>query len=238
MSGRRLTYGFDVNQVVIPLFRIKICGLTSVENATAVISAGADAIGLNFYAPSPRYIGVEVARGISDAVYGSAVRVGLFVNASLEDISETLAAVQLDAIQLHGDETPAFCQQVRRDTGLPLIRAFRCKDDSLANVEHYIGASAGSIDAALIDAYEPGLYGGAGKCVDWPMLAPHQGKIAGTPLILAGGLNPQNIARAIETAKPTAIDLASGVESSPGVKDLAKVTQLVSAARAVWADTT
>jgi len=212
------------------MFKIKVCGLTSVADATSVVAAGADAVGLNFYEPSPRYIGVQLAGEISAAVRGQAVRVGLFVNANINTILQTVASVDLDAIQLHGDEPAGFCSEVKDKTSLPIIRAFRCKDDSLENVALYICASAGSIDAALIDAYDPDLYGGAGKCVDWPMLAPHQGSLEGIPLILAGGLNPQNVARAIEAAQPAGVDIASGVESSPGVKDAQLVAALVAAA--------
>jgi len=216
------------------MFQIKICGVTSPRDARAAIDAGADAVGLNFYPPSPRYIGVQTAAEIAAETGPGALRVGVFVNEEIHAILRIADAAALQAIQLHGDELPEFCIELQRKTPLPIIRAFRCKEDSLGNVAQYIRQAHRSISAALIDAYDPDLYGGAGKCVDWPLLAPHAGTLEGIPLILAGGLNPQNIARAVQVAKPAGVDIASGVESAPGVKDHARIAAVVTAARGAW----
>jgi phosphoribosylanthranilate isomerase len=210
------------------MFQIKICGVTSAADATMAVEAGADAIGLNFYPASPRCLTLEVARHICTAIGSSAAKVGVFVNATAEEVFKTASTLQLDCVQIHGDEPPAYLSEL---TGLRIIRAFRCRDDGLAPVHAYITECHAPLAAVLIDAYSPEAYGGTGHVVDWNMLAPYAGTIEGVPLILAGGLQAENIARAIETSRCAAVDTASGVESSPGRKDAAASAAFVAQAR-------
>ncbi|MEZ6112110.1 MAG: phosphoribosylanthranilate isomerase [Pirellulaceae bacterium] len=220
------------------MFQIKICGITRVDDAVAAWQAGADAIGLNFYDRSPRCISAVQARSIGDALPPGAVqRVGVFVNSSLDEIAAICDQANLDVIQLHGDELPSMIAELSQRLARPIIRAFRCRDDSLDEVDRYLEAceQAGRLpDAVLVDAYSPGEYGGTGKCVDWESLIRERPRLRGLPLILAGGLRPENVAEAIRAVQPSAVDTASGVELSAGIKDHAAVQRFVDAARAGW----
>ena len=203
--------------------RIKICGLTSVAGAQAAVAAGADAIGLVFYAKSPRYVTAQQAAEIARAVGPFVTTVGLFVDAAREEVEAILSAVPLQLLQFHGNETPAFCASFKR----PFIKAIRMADgvDVAAADRQY--AEAGAV-GLLLDSYSPAAPGGTGETFGWDRIPTH----LQLPLILAGGLSPDNVAAAIQPVKPYAVDVSSGVESAPGCKSSARITAFVRAARA------
>lgn len=208
------------------MFRIKICGVKTVEDAQKLIDAGADAIGLNFYAPSPRSISIEVAKKIVDAIDGRLKTIGVFVNAGLEEITQTAKQLGLSGVQLHGDEPAELIASLPNE--LPVIRAFRVGEEGLVPVAKYLAdcESAGRLpEMALVDAASSVAYGGTGEQVDWEKLKMDRQLLGDMPLILAGGLKPSNVHAAIRIVRPSAVDTASGVESSPGEKK----TELVDA---------
>jgi phosphoribosylanthranilate isomerase len=217
------------------MFRIKICGITRLEDALAAATAGADAIGLNFYPRSARFVGEEQARRIAAAVPAGIARVGVFVNASAEEIQETFDCTPLDFIQLHGDEPPEFlCQLGDR----PIIRVFRVGIAGLAAALAYLDCCRqfGVVPRmVLADAAAGRSYGGTGEMADWSALSGYPAAGWHPPLILAGGLTPDNVAAAIRAVRPAAVDTASGVESSPGVKDSGLMKRFVEAARSLLA---
>lgn len=200
--------------------RSKICGITRIEDALAAVEAGADAIGLVFYPPSPRAVSVLQARAIIAALPPFVTTVGLFVNASRCELNETLEAVALDLLQFHGDETPEDCEGYHR----PFIKALRVKpgDDIAAACRVYSKASG-----LLLDAYVPGVPGGTGETFDWGLIPGNLPK----PVILAGGLNPDNVAQAISRVQPYAVDVSGGVELYKGIKDHGKVRAFMNAVR-------
>lgn len=206
----------------MPIVRSKICGITSVEDALVAAEAGADAIGLVFYAKSPRAVSIHQARAIIAALPPFVTVVGLFVNASRCELTETLEAVSLDVLQFHGDETPADCQ----GHGRPWYKALRVQpgEDIRAHAVRYQGASA-----ILLDTFVSGVPGGTGELFDWSLIPPDLPK----PLILAGGLTPQNVRHAISQVKPFAVDVSGGVELSKGVKDADAVYEFVRRVRAM-----
>ena len=212
------------------MFRIKICGITSVEDALLAAEAGADAIGLNFYDKSPRYVTAERAKEICEALPANVAKVGVFVNSPSKGIIATVSRVGLSAVQLHGDEGPDFLALLGK---LPVIKAFRCKESTLDGVKAFLGLCNESShpSAILLDAHAPGNYGGTGQVIDWAGLARERKKLLGIPLILAGGLTPLNVAAATRLARPDAVDTASGVESAPGKKDPARVRDFIAAAK-------
>jgi phosphoribosylanthranilate isomerase len=212
------------------LFRIKICGITNVADAQLAADAGADAIGLNFYAPSPRHIADSVAAEIIASLPKWVARVGVFVNFSADEVGRVADQLQLDWIQLHGDEPPDF---ISRLAPRRVIRALSCGAGEIAHVHQYLAQcrTIGAMPAAvLVDASVRSAYGGTGKTADWTALAPPRDELLGLPLILAGGLTPDNVAAAVGTVRPAAVDTASGVESSPGKKDPELVRRFVSLA--------
>lgn len=216
------------------MFQIKICGITSVDDALMVTRAGADAIGLNFYARSPRYVTPDVARQIAQAVPSSVTKVGLFVNSSAGDVCRLFDDLQLDLIQLHGDEPPEFLVQL---APRPVMRAFRLGPDGLGPVIEYIARChelAACPSSVLLDALSVGAYGGTGKTADWNAAKRYASETDQPPLILAGGLTSKNVAEAIRTVRPAAVDVASGVESKPGRKDPVAVAAFIQAARAAF----
>jgi phosphoribosylanthranilate isomerase len=230
------------------MFQIKICGITTVDDVRYAAEAGADAIGLNFYEKSPRCVSPQQAQEIVARVREgfSAEQVAVYavcVNASPDEIRQFLdpagrGIIPGWGVQLHGDEPPAAMGKVRQLTKTPVVRAFRCRGADLADVENYLAECQqfGTLpDAILLDAFAPGSYGGTGHAVDWTAVGSRGEQLFGLPLILAGGLTPDNVAAAIATARPDAVDVASGVESSPGVKDLAKVQAFVAAAKEAFA---
>ena len=200
--------------------RSKICGITRREDALAAVDAGADAIGLVFYANSPRAVTCQQARAIIDALPPFVTTVGLFVNASRDELKEILAAVPLDLLQFHGDETAEDCA----GWGRPYIKALRVKqgDDIAAACNAFPGASG-----ILLDAYVEGVPGGTGEAFDWSLIPPGLSK----PIILAGGLTPENVAEAITRVKPYAVDVSGGVEASKGIKDPARIRVFIEAVR-------
>ena len=177
-----------------------------------MLAAGGDAIGLVFYADSPRYVSIEKANLIARSVGPLVTVVGLFVNAQPRQVEETIAQVPLNLLQFHGDESPEYCQQF----SLPYMKAIRMKSD--ANVTELIDAYA-SASGILLDTYRKDTPGGTGECFDW-RLVPRQHT---PPIILAGGLKPENIQQAIAIAKPYGVDVSGGVESAPGIKDQEKI---------------
>ncbi|MBU1282688.1 MAG: phosphoribosylanthranilate isomerase [Gammaproteobacteria bacterium] len=201
--------------------RSKICGITRIEDALSAVEAGADAIGLVFYAKSPRAVTVLQARAIIAALPPFVTTVGLFVDASRCELGEILDAVPLDLLQFHGDETPADCEGYHR----PYIKALRVKpgDDIAAQVALYKNASG-----VLLDAYVPGIPGGTGEAFDWS-LVPQGLKM---PIILAGGLSAENVAQAIVQVRPYAVDVSGGVEIAKGIKDGGKIRAFMQAVKA------
>jgi phosphoribosylanthranilate isomerase len=191
--------------------QVKICGVTRLEDAEAAVSLGAWAIGLNHWEGTPRRVAPERAAEIGAALKRRCELAGVFVNPTLEQVVAAVENAQLTMVQLHGEEGPSFCAEVARRTGARVIKALRVR--SAADVQ---AAEAYRVDYHLMDAHRPGMPGGTGESFDWELLAGRRSKI---PLILAGGLTPDNVAEAIEVARPFAIDVASGVESSPGIKD-------------------
>jgi phosphoribosylanthranilate isomerase len=216
------------------VFRIKICGITSAEDAVRAVRAGADAIGLNFYPGSPRFLNVAQARDIAAAAADRVTKVGVFVNTDGQAMLEFAEDVGLDVIQLHGDE-PA--EMLRRLSGCAVIKAFRCRDDGLDPVLGFLKEcrALGRLpDAVLLDAYAPGKYGGTGQRLDWTAVRGARAAFGGVPVVLAGGLTADNVSQAIAEARPTAVDTAGGVERSPGVKDPDKMERFVAAAETAF----
>jgi phosphoribosylanthranilate isomerase len=191
--------------------KAKICGLTRPEDARLAVEHGAWAIGMVFHPDSPRQVDLEAAAEIASTYRRRCEVVGVFVNAPLDDILRTLGSVPLTALQLHGDEGPSYCAEASRRSGLKVIKAVRAKD-----VHAVRSLSAFKTDFHMVDAYVPGSYGGTGERFDWELAAAHPG---GTPLILSGGLTAENVGEALSVVRPFAVDVASGVEASPGVKD-------------------
>lgn len=212
---------------------VKVCGIRDRETALRTAEFGADAIGLNFYARSPRRIELDEAIEISRVLPQQVARVGLFVNHSADEIETIAEQCQLDIIQLHGDEPSQFMAELqRRLPQLMFIRAWRMGDEGLAGLRDYlVQCDLRSVTGCLIDALVPGAYGGTGLTVPWQQLAHEYQKTSLPPLILAGGLNPDNVHTAIQVVKPWGVDVASGVESSPGVKDLELIKRFVMNAR-------
>lgn len=199
--------------------KAKICGITTAEDAREVVAAGADALGINFWPRSKRFIPLESARAWLPDV--EVARVGVFVNATLAEITAVLDSGLIDYAQLHGDETPEFAEALA-ERGLPFIKALGVKDESsLAGLRDY------ATEGILLDAYCPGEYGGVGETFDWKLARQVVEQNPDRRVILAGGLNPGNVAGAVAAVRPFAVDIASGVESAPGVKDIVKVRQLV-----------
>jgi phosphoribosylanthranilate isomerase len=195
--------------------RVKVCGITNIEDAEAAAGLGAWAIGLNHHPESPRFCPPDIAAEIGAALKRRCEVAGVFVNSTLDDVARAAENAQLTMLQLHGEEGPAFCAEAARRTGCKVIKAMRVR--SAADVR---GAEAYRTDFHLLDAYRPELPGGTGESFDWELAAAHRSTI---PLILAGGLRPENVGEAIEVAHPFAVDVASGVESEPGRKDRGKL---------------
>jgi phosphoribosylanthranilate isomerase len=216
------------------MFRVKICGITTVPDAHVAVEAEADAIGLNFYPASPRFCPIENAREIAANVPKGICKVGVFVNATAHDIRRTVEVVGLDLVQLHGDEPPELLGEIR---GLPVMKAFRV-DGDLSAIAAYLAICHRDRcmpRMVLIDALRPGQYGGTGATLNWPAIHDGRRHACGVPLVLAGGLTPANVAAAIAATRPWAVDTASGVEISPGKKSAPRVREFVEAALAAFA---
>jgi phosphoribosylanthranilate isomerase len=213
------------------VFKIKICGVRTSADAQLAADAGADAIGLNFYESSPRYVAVDQAAAIVSGLPSNVQRVGVFVNADAKRVAQVADAVPLDIVQLHGDEPPGSLGQYATR---PLLRAVRCRGGNLEPVIQYLARcqTLGVLPAAiLLDAYQAGLYGGSGSRLNWDLLTNVTGRLGNVYLVLAGGLSPGNVAEAIQTVRPNAVDVASGVELRPGEKDAALIHAFVDQAR-------
>ena len=191
--------------------RIKICGLTRLEDVRVAVEAGADAIGLVFYPPSPRYVDLDKAAELARAVPPFVTIVGLFVNADPALVRETLAVVPIHLLQFHGDEDEAYCRQFDR----PYMKAARVRPGM--DLVQYAAAFP-SAQAILLDAFVDG-FGGGGKVFDWSLIPPALGK----PLVLSGGLDAANVGEAIVRVRPAAVDVSSGVEAAKGIKDAEKI---------------
>jgi phosphoribosylanthranilate isomerase len=200
--------------------RIKICGLTRLEDVQAAVGAGADAIGLVFYPPSPRHVDLAAASKLAHAVPPFITIVGLFVNADPALVKATLAAVPIHLLQFHGDEDESYCRQFDH----PYMKAARVKP-GLDLVQYAAGFP--SAQAILLDAFADG-YGGGGKVFDWSLIPPALGK----PMVLSGGLDAGNVGEAMLRVRPAAVDVSSGVEAARGIKDAEKIRAFVAAVRA------
>ena len=196
--------------------RIKFCGITRADDADAAAALGVDAIGFVFYAPSPRYVEPAAAARIARRLPPFMSKVGLFVNADAATVAAVVQAVGLDVVQYHGDESPAMCAQARR----PWIKAIRVHPalDLAATCARFDAASAW-----LFDSYDDTLIGGSGKCFDWSLVP----SVNRRPIILAGGLTPDNVSAAIAALRPYAVDVSGGIEAAKGIKDHDKMRQFI-----------
>ena len=201
---------------------IKICGITNLEDAANACAYGADALGFIFYTKSPRYITPVAAKNITENLPRALIRVGVFVNQEIKDVRDIYEFCGLDLIQLHGDESPEYCGQFPVPI---LIKALSPRsEDDISTVTNY------PVKAILVDARDPGLYGGTGRKSNWEMAMKLKEM---HPLVLSGGLNPDNILEAIERVSPNAVDVNSGVEVSPRKKDSEKMQNIIKMVHAV-----
>lgn len=196
--------------------RVKICGFTQVEDAVAAANLGVDAIGLVFYPPSPRHVSIEQAEKIVNALPAFVTVVALFVDEQEAQIREVLKKVSIDCIQFHGDESSEAC----RLYGKPYMKAIRMKQgmDVMEIAANYHDASA-----ILLDAYHPGIKGGSGSQFDWDLIPEN----CSLPIVLAGGLQVDNAKQAVQSVRPYALDVSSGVEAGKGIKDVAKMAAFI-----------
>ena len=191
--------------------KVKICGMTQLKDALFAVEQGVDAVGFIFYKKSPRAVTMKTVREIITKLPPLVDTVGVFVNESAERVNKMADYCGLDLVQLHGEESPAFCRKIRRR----VIKAFRVKDlQSIKQLEKF------PVSGFLLDTFSDDLHGGTGKTFDWNLALP--AKKMG-PVILAGGLTPRNILQAVRQVRPYGVDVCSGVEKSPGIKDLEKV---------------
>ena len=204
---------------------VKICGVTRVEDALAAAHHGAHAIGLVFYKPSPRYVDPDTAARIVRALPPFVTPVGLFVDAPESEVREIAQRARIQLIQFHGSETPALCACI----GLPYMKAVRVRPgvDLLQYARDFESAQA-----LLLDAYQEGLHGGTGATFDWALIPPS----LPLPIVLSGGLDPDNVRDAVRTVRPWAVDVSSGVEASKGIKDEAKIAAFIQGVRDVDAN--
>ncbi|MGA8054825.1 MAG: phosphoribosylanthranilate isomerase [Burkholderiales bacterium] len=200
--------------------RIKICGTTSARDALAAANLGADAIGLVFYPPSPRSVSIEQAREIIAVLPPFIVPVALFVDPEPHEVERVLARCRVGLLQFHGDESPELCARF----GVPYLKALRVRPgvNLIQSLTPYADAAGW-----LLDAYQEGTYGGTGHAFDWNLIPPDLAR----PLVLSGGLAPENVARAVRRVRPWAVDVSSGVESTKGIKDADKVARFIAGVR-------
>lgn len=201
--------------------RVKICGLTRKADAHAAAVAGAWALGVIFAAESRRRVSQAEAAELFATVPADVTRIGVFVNAPLEELTAAVAACGLTALQLHGEETPEFCREVKAATGLAVIKALRVSGpQSLAGVVQF------DTDYVLLDTYHPGQRGGTGRTFDWQLASGLPEEERSSRIILSGGLRPENIAEAYRAVRPYALDVSSGIETAPGKKDITSLERL------------
>jgi len=203
--------------------KIKFCGITTLADAQSAVAAGAWAIGLNFWPRSERRCDPAVATEIAAALKRRVEIVGVFVNPTLDHVVRTADAVGLTVIQLHGDEGPSFCAEAGRRSGCKMIKAARVR--SGADIQALVPFHT---DYHLLDSHVPGRRGGSGETFEWQLARGHRGTV---PMILSGGLGPDNVAEAITAVQPFAVDVASGIESAPGRKDPDKLEAFAAAVR-------
>jgi phosphoribosylanthranilate isomerase len=204
--------------------RVKICGVSDPADAGRVADLGAWALGMIFWPDSPRACSLETAETIGGQLQRRLELVGVFVNASLDEVAGTADRCHLTVIQLHGDEGPAYCREVARRTGAKVMKAVRVRDGAqLSDLQRF------HTDFHLLDAYSPHTPGGTGETFDWELARRHPGT---PPVVLSGGLNADNVGAAMETARPFAVDVASGTEAAPGRKDPDKLTAFMRAVEA------
>lgn len=205
--------------------RVKVCGVTRLDDAKATWDAGADALGLNFYAKSPRFVDMATAALLAATRPPLGSVVGVFVNAPADDIRAKVRECGLTVVQLHGDEPPEACSGY----GVPVLKALRVRGpEDVALARKYVGV--GDVAGLLLDGAAPG-YGGGGVGFDWSLVAQLSG--SGVPVLVAGGLKPSNVAEAVRATRPYGVDVASGVESAPGIKDLDAVRAFVRLAKSI-----
>ena len=211
--------------------RIKLCGLTRVEDVRQAVAVGADAIGLVFYPPSPRHVSAEVAARLAQVLPPMVSSVGLFVNASLAEVSEVIRHVPLSILQFHGDETPAQCRAIAEAVQRPFMRVLRVRPDTTAadllESDSAYRTASPLFSGLLLDTWSD-AYGGTGKVFDWSLIPAEIAHQA----VLSGGLNVQNVTDAVRQVRPFAVDVSSGIESAKGIKDAALMRAFVSAVRA------
>jgi phosphoribosylanthranilate isomerase len=200
--------------------RIKICGITNSADAETAVEAGVDALGFMFFKESARFITIEKAKSIIRQIPPFISKVGVFVNASRDEVLKTVEETGIDTLQFHGDEAPEAC----RGFGMKTIKAFRVTGKDMLQIMPRF-----DVDAWLLDSFVTGARGGTGKTFDWD-LAVHANSL-GTPVILAGGLTPDNVARAVAHVEPFAVDVCSGVEASKGKKDPKLIASFIQRAR-------
>src|SRR4051794_13154140 len=213
------------------MFRIKICGVTNPDDARAAAEAGAGALGFNFYRSSKRFIDLDTARQIAEAVPTQVAKVGVFVNHSVREIQAAVESLQPAYIQLHGGEPVELLSDLPAET--KIIRAYRCGAGGLAPLASYLDkcrALGRMPDAVLLDADAAGAFGGTGQAADWSLISNQRAMLGDIPFILAGGLTPANVGQAIAAVRPDTVDVASGVERQPRSKDRDLMQQFVAAA--------
>jgi phosphoribosylanthranilate isomerase len=204
--------------------RVKICGVTDPEDARRVAGLGAWALGMIFWPDSPRACARDDAEAIGGELHRRIELVGVFVNAPLDDLAQTADLCRLSMLQLHGDEGPAYCREAARRTGAKVMKAARVRDAAqVHDLDRF------RTDFHLLDAYSPSTPGGTGESFDWELARLHPRR---PPVVLSGGLTPDNVGSAIDVARPFAVDVASGTEAAPGRKDPEKVTAFVRAVAA------
>lgn len=199
---------------------VKICGITNLEDALAAVGAGADALGFNFYTRSPRYISPADARELIDQLPSSVIKVGVFVNEKLQTVQRIAGEANLSAVQLHGDESPEYCSELK---GRYVIKAFGARND--------LDFEAYNVDAIMLDSRDDVLYGGTGRVFDWSIA--QRANTSVPKLFLAGGLSPENVVEAITTVRPYAVDACSSLEEAPGKKNRERVRAFVAAVRSI-----
>lgn len=210
--------------------KVKICGITNLEDAINAAKLGADYLGFNFYKKSPRRIDRKMAKKIIEKIPNNVKKVGIFANEDLNSINGIAKGLNLDLIQLHGDEKPEYCEQLKNKSKKGIIKAFRIKN--IQNNENHKdnmnikNAESYNADFLMFDAHKEGMFGGTGNTFDWDIL-----KGIKKPFFLSGGLNPENVKDAIKIVKPYAVDAASGVEENPRKKDYYKMKKFIEASK-------
>jgi len=205
--------------------RVKICGITNLEDALTAVESGADAVGFVVFKGSKRFVHPKDVRRIAVNLPPFVAKVGVFVNENPRAILEILSYAHLDFAQLHGDEPPETCDYIGKDRVIKAVR-LKCEED-ISSIEQYTG----KVGAVLIDSFSPNAYGGTGKTLDWSLAEKVVRRFQGTPVILSGGLKPENVAGAVAKVQPFGVDVSSGVEKFPGKKDHEKLKLFVKSAK-------